>query len=320
MVTGFTNPSSGYFSCNSPGLLDVGFELRLTYLFMIDNEGEVPSMCDTLSRVRRVAWYRSSPEEKAAALKQWHVDGTGPLADICTNNAIGCFKTPTGYSSAEFSALPEDTKRHLLSPTVPSYEIILDATVIEYFVDPANAKPYTSVFIFLLNAQAGGSVALQSADPKVPLLFDPNFLGHEYDRRVAVEAMREVLKVIASPAFAKGIAGPSPISGAPASDSEEDILASWRKNLVSTWYMSGTCMMGREGEKDSAVVDTRMRVFGVDSLRVADMSVVPIMPNNHTQATAYLVGVILGISWRGSMGWMREREPSRRPVCSSEKD
>jgi choline dehydrogenase-like flavoprotein len=43
----------------------------------------------------RVAWYRSSPEEKAAALRQWHVDGTGPLADICTNNAIGCFKAST---------------------------------------------------------------------------------------------------------------------------------------------------------------------------------------------------------------------------------
>lgn len=128
----------------------------------------------------------------------------------------------------------------------------------EYFVDPANAKPYASVNVFLLNAQARGFATLQSADSKVPLLFDPNFLGHEYDRRVAVEAMREVLKVVRSPAFAKGTIGPSPISGAPASDSEEDILAYWRKNLVSAWHVTGTCKMGKE-EEDRAVFDPQMR-------------------------------------------------------------
>jgi choline dehydrogenase-like flavoprotein len=53
--------------------------------------------------------------------------------------------------------------------------------------------------------------------------------------------------------------------------------------------MTGTAKMGKVGDKDAAV-DNGFRVFGVEGLRVADMSVVPVLTNNHTQATAYVVG------------------------------
>lgn len=241
----------------------------------------------------RAAWFRASPDEKAAALEQWKKDHTGPLADICTNLGIGFFKIPAVLESKEFADLPEERKRHLSAPTVGSYEIALEGPAIEYFVDP-NSPPQAAIFVFVMNQQARGSVTLQSSDPKVPLLFDPNYFGHPYDRRVAVEAMREVLRVVAAPAFAKGTVGPSAIGGAPASDSEEDILAYWKKNVASTWHMAGTCKIGKDEKADKAVVDTKLRVFGVEKLRVADMSVVPIMPNNHTQTTAYLVGLTLG--------------------------
>lgn len=249
----------------------------------------------------RVAWFRSSPEEKAAALEQWKKDKTGPLADIVTCVALGFFKSSSVLESKEFADLPKERKNHLSKPTVPSYEFGLDPPAIEYFIDP-NCPPQAAVYIFLLNEQSRGSVTLQSSDPKVPLLFDPNYLSHPYDRRVAVEAMREVLRVVASPAFAKGTVGPSAIIGAPASDSEEDILAHWRKNLTSTWHMTGTCKMGKDEKADNAVVDTKLRVFGVQKLRVADMSVVPIIPNNHTQTTAYLVGLTMGDKLVGEYG------------------
>ncbi|KAB8212704.1 hypothetical protein BDV33DRAFT_186287 [Aspergillus novoparasiticus] len=54
--------------------------------------------------------------------------------------------------------------------------------------------------------------------------------------------------------------------------------------------MTGTVKIGRDGASNAAV-DSRFRVFGVERLRVADMSVVPVLTNNHTQATAYITGV-----------------------------
>jgi choline dehydrogenase-like flavoprotein len=242
----------------------------------------------------REAWYRASPEEKAAALEQWHKDGTGPMTEICTNAPMGMFKSPAVLASKEFADLPEDRKQHLLAPTIPSYEIIPSGPTIEQLVDPLNAPSLLSVFIFALNQQSRGSVTLQSEDPSVPLLFDPKFLSHPYDRRVIIEATREVLKVAASPAFAARVVGPSSMIGLPKSDSEEDILSYWRQTVVSTWHMTGTCKIGKSEKEDAAVVDPKMRVFGVEKLRVADMSIVPFIPNNHTQTTAYLVGVMVG--------------------------
>jgi choline dehydrogenase-like flavoprotein len=51
--------------------------------------------------------------------------------------------------------------------------------------------------------------------------------------------------------------------------------------------MTGTVKMGKSDDSGTAV-DTHFRVLGIENLRVADMSVVPVLTNNHTQATAYV--------------------------------
>ncbi len=141
-------------------------------------------------------------------------------------------------------------------------------------IDPENSSAGTIIFVFLLNERSTGSVRLQSSDPKVPLLFDPNYFSHPMDRRVAIEATREVLKVVDSPEFSKDTVA---VVEAPKSDSEADIIEFWKKSsgVGSTWHMMGTAKMGRD--ETQGVVDTNFRVFGVDHLRVADMSVIPIV-------------------------------------------
>lgn len=57
--------------------------------------------------------------------------------------------------------------------------------------------------------------------------------------------------------------------------------------------MTGTAKMGQTGEEDTCV-DNDLRVFGTASLRIADMSISPILPNNHTQTTAYFIGATAG--------------------------
>ena len=145
-----------------------------------------------------------------------------------------------------------------------------------------------AILVFYYNAQSRGEVTLQSADPNVPLKFDPHFLEAPYDRRMAIEAMREVARVSRHQAFAKDTLG---VMMGPKSESDADILAHWRQSMASSWHPTGTAKMGRPGDAD-AVVDSEFRVLGLEGLRIADMSVVPILPNCHVQSVAYAVGIV----------------------------
>jgi choline dehydrogenase-like flavoprotein len=76
----------------------------------------------------------------------------------------------------------------------------------------------------------------------------------------------------------------------PANDSDDAIWAHVKSNLMSSWHMSCTATMGKSA--DEAVVDSRFKVFGIQGLRVMDLSVCPFVLNAHTQSTAYVVGEI----------------------------
>ncbi|KAL4744564.1 hypothetical protein BDW72DRAFT_212386 [Aspergillus terricola var. indicus] len=233
----------------------------------------------------RNAFY-GSQEAMDAAMKQWLVDGSGPWARHGAQLMMGWLKSDTVTKSAEFAALPKDVQTFLNRPTVPHYEISAGFPL--HMLAPELTKDYSYVCLlaFLMNEQSVGEVRLQSSDPEVPLLFNANFLAHPYDRRVCVESVRELLAVTNHPAFAKDTV--NMILG-PKSESDEDILEHWRNTVVSSWHMTGTVKMGKQGEQDAAV-DKSFRFMGLNRLRVADMSVVPVLANNHTQATAYVTG------------------------------
>jgi choline dehydrogenase-like flavoprotein len=75
----------------------------------------------------------------------------------------------------------------------------------------------------------------------------------------------------------------------PKSLSDEDIDDFLRDNASTVWHANGSAMMGKASDP-KACVDSSFKVFGVEGLRVADLSVCPLTTNNHSQATAYLVG------------------------------
>jgi len=112
------------------------------------------------------------------------------------------------------------------------------------------------------------------------------FLSHPFDRRVIIEAMRKLMDYLEAPVFKKDTVK---MIGCPISRSEEDIWEHCSGNLFSSWHMCSTVRMGKDGDS-GACVDTNFRVRGVKNLRVVDLSVLPLLPNNHTQSTAYLVG------------------------------
>ncbi|KAJ5220364.1 hypothetical protein N7468_009568 [Penicillium chermesinum] len=239
----------------------------------------------------RKAFY-GSKEAMDAALEQWQKDGTGPWAKFACELGIGWFKLTEKLSAwPEFKALPADEQRYLLAETVPHYEIITHFPLHWFIPDfPAEALTYSCFLVFLFNAQTRGEVVLQSSDPDTPLLFNPKFLAHPFDRRLAVEALRDSLRLAKSEAYIKDNIAELAM---PAGESDEELLEYWRQNISSSWHMTGTVKMGKKGDADAAV-DPDFKLMGIDNLRVADMSVVPVLVNAHVQATAYVTGATLG--------------------------
>ncbi|XXH00053.1 hypothetical protein Hte_006395 [Hypoxylon texense] len=237
----------------------------------------------------RAAFY-ADEAAMAAALEQWKAsEGTGPWARFGCQMPIGWFKLPRLAASREFRDLPAPERDFLSDPTVPHYELLTHFPL--HWVTPggfpAAALNYTCFLVFLYNAQARGEATLRSADPRAPLRFDPKFLSTAFDRRAAVEALRDANRVARHEAFVSE--NVATIAG-PAGESDDEMLEYWRRNIGSSWHMTGTVKMGKAGDEDAAV-DNNFRLVGFEGLRVADMSVVPLIASCHVQAVAYLTGL-----------------------------
>ncbi|EER45194.1 glucose-methanol-choline oxidoreductase [Histoplasma capsulatum H143] len=204
------------------------------------------------------------------ALEQWKRDATGPWSKFSCECGIGWFKIDGLTQTKEFEDLPSEEQEYLQKETVPDF--------------PDSALDYTCLLVFLYNAQARGEVTLQSSDPNEPLRMDPKFLSHPFDRRAAIDSLRDAFRIGKHPAYIKDRLAEL---AAPKSNSDEDLY--WKQNISSSWHMICTAKMGRAGDAD-AVVDCDYCVIGIDGLRVADMSVIPVLVSRHIQAAAYVIG------------------------------
>jgi len=223
-------------------------------------------------------------EYMKAATDEFAEKGTGPLASLYASQSTGYFKLPGLESSAVFRALSKDEQAHLQQPTVPHWELIVGGPNFS----PTQEKnlPYLSAVVFMCHAKSRGTVKLASANVDDPALCDPELLTDPYDKKVIIEATRIVMQLVKTPSVAKTIKG---LSFGPKSESDEDIWDFICGTVGTSWHMSCTCAMGKEGD-EKAVVDSNFKVFGLESLRVVDMSVTPFLPAAHTQACAYLIG------------------------------
>jgi choline dehydrogenase-like flavoprotein len=221
------------------------------------------------------------------AMEQWKKDGTGLWAKFACELGVGWFKLDKLVQTDEFKSLPTEVQNYLNKETVPHYEIITHFPV-HWFIPgfPDSNLNYSCLLVFYLNAQARGEITLQSSDPNAPLKFDPKFLSTPFDRRVAIEALRDAFRVVKSEGYTKDnvamLAGPQ-------GDSDEDLLAYWRSTVSSSWHMTGTTKMGKETD-NGAVVDSNFTVLGFENLRIVDNGVVPVLASCHVQSVAYVTG------------------------------
>jgi choline dehydrogenase len=136
-----------------------------------------------------------------------------------------------------------------------------------------------------LRPEGRGTVRIKSPDPFAPPSIRFNFLASEYDFRALIYGARLARKIAAQPALAP-FAGEEVLPG-PQCQSDEDMIAEIRVRGVSNLHPVGTCRMGRGVD---AVVDPRLRVHGVERLRVADASIMPQVPGGNTNAPSIMIG------------------------------
>jgi len=146
-------------------------------------------------------------------------------------------------------------------------------------------EPGLTVYGQLLQLESEGSVNIVSADPEVPPKIDPNWLATEQDRKLAIAAVRYLRHFAGQPSLKKHIVKEL-LPGAEC-QSDDAILNVFLKLATSGLHGTGTCRMG---EDPDSVVDSQLRVRGVDGLRVADCSIMPTLISGNTNAPAMAVG------------------------------
>jgi choline dehydrogenase len=129
------------------------------------------------------------------------------------------------------------------------------------------------------------SVRIKSADPLAPPAIQFNFLASDYDFQALIYGARLSRKIAAQPAL-KPFVGEEVIPGE-ACQTDEQMIEEIRLRGVSNLHPVGTCRMGREVD---AVVDPRLRVHGIERLRVADASIMPQVPGGNTNAPSIMIG------------------------------
>jgi choline dehydrogenase len=130
-----------------------------------------------------------------------------------------------------------------------------------------------------------GEIRLASADPFDDPVIDPQYLSAEGDLEALVEGLRLSREIISAEPFDE-YRGAEVWPGADR-ETDEELAEHVRETGVTNYHPSGTCKMG---DDDMAVVDDRLRVHGVDALRVVDASVMPRITNANTNAPAIMIG------------------------------
>jgi choline dehydrogenase len=136
-----------------------------------------------------------------------------------------------------------------------------------------------------LRPEGRGTVRIKSPDPLAPPAIQFNFLASDYDFQALIYGARLSRKIAAQPAL-KPFVVEEVLPGA-AVQTDEDMIEEIRVRGVSNLHPVGTCRMGRETD---AVVDPRLRVHGVEGLRVADASIMPQVPGGNTNAPSIMIG------------------------------
>jgi choline dehydrogenase len=194
---------------------------------------------------------------------------TGPATATITE--AGAF----AHSSADVEQ--PDIQLHML----PAYVVWKDG--------PRQAEKVAghgfTILACAIRPKSRGSVTLQSADPAIPPVVDPNYLDDPDDLKVTVDGFELIRKVLATPAFQPYVT--HEMLPGKATATREQIADYIKHEAKTDYHPVGSCKMGVD---ELAVVDPELRVHGLAGLRVIDSSIMPNIISGNTQAPSMMIG------------------------------
>jgi choline dehydrogenase len=135
-----------------------------------------------------------------------------------------------------------------------------------------------------LRPESRGSLKIRSADPAAPPEIRVNYLASEVDRTTNVEGLKILRKILRAPALEPYVA--EEVDPGDKVTSDEALLAYCRARGTTIYHPTSTCRMGND---PLAVVDQRLRVRGIEGLRVVDASVMPDLVSGNTNAPVIMI-------------------------------
>jgi choline dehydrogenase len=189
---------------------------------------------------------------------------------------------PMTMAPSQMGAFAKSNERH----ATPNVQFHVQPLALPKFGEAMYAFPAITISVCNLRPESRGSVHANKPDPSAAPSIQPNYLSTEADRVTAVESLRLVRRVVGQPALQAF----SPQEYAPGDHlKSDDELAKAAGDIGTTiFHPVGTAKMGIASDA-MAVVDERLRVRGVDGLRVIDASVMPSITSGNTNSPTLMV-------------------------------
>jgi choline dehydrogenase-like flavoprotein len=169
----------------------------------------------------------------------------------------------------------------------PNIQFHVQPLSLDKFGDPLHDFPAFTASVCNLQPTSRGFVRLRSADPADKPMIKPNYLATDEDRGVAAQSIRVGRRIVAQPSLARH----KPVEylpGASVGDDDAALIKAAGDIGTTIFHPVGTAKMGRATDP-TAVVDQRLRLVGLERLRVVDASVMPTITSGNTNAPTMMI-------------------------------
>ncbi|MEO0676256.1 MAG: GMC family oxidoreductase [Pseudomonadota bacterium] len=189
----------------------------------------------------------------------------------------------TGPMSMAPSQLGVFTRSHPAKAT-PDLQYHIQPLSLDAFGEPLHTYPAFTASVCDLRPSSRGTVTLSGPGAADAPLISPNYLSTEEDRATAARAIRLTRAIVSQAPLAKY--APEEVRPGPVGDSDDALATAAGQIGTTIFHPSSTARMGTD---PGAVVDPRLRVNGLDGLRICDTSVMPTIPSGNTAAPTMMV-------------------------------
>ncbi len=187
---------------------------------------------------------------------------------------------PMSMAPSQLGAFARSNPRY----ETPNLEYHVQPLTLERFGEPLDRFPAFTASVCNLRPDSRGQVRIGSADPRAAPSIRPNYLATETDRRVAAESVQLTRRIVGQPALARY--RPSEFRPGPEYETDEELARAAGDISTTIFHPVGTARMG---DDPMAVVDARLRVHGVQGLRVVDASVMPTITSGNTNSPVIMI-------------------------------